>query len=102
MKKILIIEDDPFLSEMYAAKFAQNNFKTEVAADGKVVTAVEKLLQFVYHSNINAAIYIFEYLAGLGHLTGIDRNHLLDSIFIDLKCLIQRRIIKSAYHFWDR
>ena len=36
MKKILIIEDDPFLSEMYAAKFVQNDFQTEVAADGKI------------------------------------------------------------------
>jgi len=36
MKKILIIEDDPFLSEMYAAKFIENNFETEVASDGKL------------------------------------------------------------------
>jgi len=35
MKKILIIEDDPFLSEMYAAKFSQSGFKTEIAVDGK-------------------------------------------------------------------
>ena len=35
MKKILIIEDDPFLSEMYAAKLNQNDFQTEVATDGK-------------------------------------------------------------------
>lgn len=35
MKKILIIEDDPFLSEMYVAKFNQSGFKIEVAADGK-------------------------------------------------------------------
>jgi DNA-binding response OmpR family regulator len=35
MKKILIIEDDPFLSEMYAAKFSQSGFEAEVAADGK-------------------------------------------------------------------
>ena len=36
MKKILIIEDDPFLSEMYADKFIENNFETEVASDGKL------------------------------------------------------------------
>ena len=35
MKKILIIEDDPFLSEMYLAKLSQSGFKTEIAADGK-------------------------------------------------------------------
>jgi len=35
MKKILIIEDDPFLSEMYAAKFIENGFEVEVSSDGK-------------------------------------------------------------------
>ena len=35
MKKILLIEDDPFLSEMYVAKLSQSGFKTEIAADGK-------------------------------------------------------------------
>jgi len=35
MKKILIIEDDPFLSEMYAAKFSQSGFQVETASDGK-------------------------------------------------------------------
>jgi DNA-binding response OmpR family regulator len=35
MKKILIIEDDSFLSEMYLSKFNQSNFQAEVAADGK-------------------------------------------------------------------
>ncbi len=34
MKKVLIIEDDPFLSEMYAAKFAESGFEAEVASDG--------------------------------------------------------------------
>jgi len=36
MKKILIVEDDPFLGEMYAAKFTQEGFQTEVAMDGKI------------------------------------------------------------------
>ncbi len=35
MKKILLIEDDPFLGEMYAAKFSQSGFKIEIAIDGK-------------------------------------------------------------------
>jgi DNA-binding response OmpR family regulator len=35
MKKILIIEDDPFLSEMYVTKLTQANFQVEVATDGK-------------------------------------------------------------------
>lgn len=35
MQKILIIEDDPFLSEMYAVKFSQAGFGVGAAADGK-------------------------------------------------------------------
>jgi len=35
MKKILIIEDDPFLSEMYSTKFVESGFETELATDGK-------------------------------------------------------------------
>lgn len=35
MKKILIIEDDPFLNEIYSAKFSQSGFQIEVAIDGK-------------------------------------------------------------------
>ena len=43
-KKILIIEDDPFLSEMYATKFTQNGFKIEVAIDGK--SGLDKIKEF--------------------------------------------------------
>jgi DNA-binding response OmpR family regulator len=35
MKKILIIEDDPFLNEMYATKFSQSGFQIEIAIDGQ-------------------------------------------------------------------
>jgi len=35
MKKILIIEDDSFLSEMYSTKLIQEGFEVEVAVDGK-------------------------------------------------------------------
>jgi len=45
MKKILIIEDDPFLSEMYVAKFSENNFQVEVAVDGKAGLA--KIKEFI-------------------------------------------------------
>lgn len=43
-KKVLIIEDDPFLSEMYAVKLSDNGFKTEVASDGKA--GLVKVLEF--------------------------------------------------------
>ena len=35
MQKILIIEDDTFLSEMYATKLTQAGFKVEIADDGQ-------------------------------------------------------------------
>lgn len=35
MPKVLIVEDDPFLSEIYATKFSEANFEVELAADGK-------------------------------------------------------------------
>ena len=35
MPKILIVEDDPFLSEMYSTKLTQENFEVELAIDGK-------------------------------------------------------------------
>ena len=35
MKKILIIEDDSFLSEMYSTKLIEEGFEIEVASDGK-------------------------------------------------------------------
>ncbi len=44
MKKILIVEDDPFLSEMYSAKFEQSGFETEIIDDGKA--ALSKIKSF--------------------------------------------------------
>ncbi len=32
--KVLIVEDDPFLSEMYATKLSQEKFEVELAVDG--------------------------------------------------------------------
>ena len=40
-KKILIVDDDSFLLDMYALKFSQNNFEVYTASNG--VTALEKL-----------------------------------------------------------
>ena len=35
MPKILIVEDDPFLSEMYSTKLIQEKFDVDFATDGK-------------------------------------------------------------------
>ncbi|MFZ1019513.1 MAG: response regulator [Minisyncoccia bacterium] len=40
-KKILIVDDDSFLLDMYALKFSQNNFEVYTAASG--AQALEKL-----------------------------------------------------------
>lgn len=40
-RKILIVDDDNFLLDMYALKFSQNNFEVYTAAGG--VSALEKL-----------------------------------------------------------
>ncbi len=40
-KKILIVDDDSFLLDMYALKFSQNNFEVYTAVDG--AQALEKL-----------------------------------------------------------
>jgi DNA-binding response OmpR family regulator len=35
MKKILIVEDDNFISEMYANKFSESGFEVKIAKDGQ-------------------------------------------------------------------
>ena len=40
-RKILIVDDDNFLLDMYALKFSQNNFEVHTAGSG--VQAIEKL-----------------------------------------------------------
>ena len=40
-KKILIVDDDSFLLDMYALKFSQNNFEVCTASNGK--QAIEKI-----------------------------------------------------------
>ncbi len=40
-KKILIVDDDSFLLDMYALKFSQNSFEVYTASDG--AQAIEKL-----------------------------------------------------------
>ena len=43
-QKILLVEDDQFLSEMYATKFVESGFDIETAADGR--EALEKIKQY--------------------------------------------------------
>ena len=41
MKKILLIEDDPFLIDIYTTRLKEEGFKIDVARDGK--TALDKI-----------------------------------------------------------
>ncbi|MBI3420931.1 MAG: response regulator [Candidatus Sungbacteria bacterium] len=43
-KKILIIDDDPFISDMYVLKFQDEGYSVEVAKDGKM--GLERILAF--------------------------------------------------------
>jgi len=43
--KVLIVEDDPFLSEMYATKLTQEKFEVEIAIDGKEAVRKAKELK---------------------------------------------------------
>ena len=43
MKTILLVEDDPFLIDIYATKLKKSGFKTEVVTDGE--SALKKIRQ---------------------------------------------------------
>ncbi len=41
MKNILLVEDDPFISDIYSRSFSKENFKVDMAVDGQM--ALEKI-----------------------------------------------------------
>lgn len=43
-KKVLLIDDDPFIVDIYALKFKQEGFNIEIAQDGK--TGMKKIEEF--------------------------------------------------------
>ncbi|MCP6726987.1 MAG: hypothetical protein KJI69_03125 [Patescibacteria group bacterium] len=46
MSKILLIEDDPLLIDIYTTKFKEHSFEVQVEDDGeRVVGEIQKLLQ---------------------------------------------------------
>ncbi len=42
MKKILLVEDDPFLVDIYTTKFKEAGFEVDVATDGEMALAKTK------------------------------------------------------------
>ncbi len=45
--KILIVDDDTFLLDMYAFKFSQRNFEVHIAGDG--LQAIKKIKHHLYN-----------------------------------------------------
>jgi DNA-binding response OmpR family regulator len=43
--KVLIVDDDPFIMDMYVVKFRECGFAVDTAGDGK--TALQKIVEFV-------------------------------------------------------
>ena len=72
-KKILIVDDDNFLLDMYALKFSQSNFEVYTASDGS--QALEKLKAGLKPDVILLDIIMPE-MDGFEMLTKINAEHL--------------------------
>ena len=46
MKKVFIVEDDPFLIDIYVTKFEENGYKVEAARDGEEALKVAEEKDF--------------------------------------------------------
>jgi len=75
-KKILIVDDDNFLLDMYAFKFSQNGFEVHTAVSG--VEAVKKLKEGLKPDTILMDIIMPE-LDGFETLERINTNKLSDN-----------------------
>lgn len=72
-RKILIVDDDNFLLDMYALKFSQNNFEVHTASSG--VGAVEKLKGGL-HPEIILMDIIMPEMDGFELLENINKDNL--------------------------
>lgn len=72
-KKILIVDDDSFLLDMYALKFSQNNFEVHTAGSG--TTVLEKL-----HGGLQPDVILMDIIMpemdGFEALTAINKENL--------------------------
>jgi DNA-binding response OmpR family regulator len=75
-KKILIVEDDVFIRDIYQVKFSQEGFEVTVAEDG--IKALEKLEKLV--PDIILLDIIMPYMNGMEVLKKIKSNVLLKDI----------------------
>lgn len=91
--KILIIEDDPFLSEMYLTKLVQSGFDVDVASDGKTgLDKVKTLMPTLVLLDI-----VLPSMDGFEVLDGIKKNpKLKDTLIVLLTNLGQREDIEKG------
>ncbi len=75
-KKILIIEDDSFIRDIYQTKFQQDDFEVVMAEDG--IIALEKIKQFT--PDIILLDVIMPYMDGMEVLRKIKENEKLKNI----------------------
>jgi CheY-like chemotaxis protein len=94
-KKILIVDDDTFLLDMYALKFNQNNFEVYTATSG--MQAIEKL-----KAKLNPAVMLVDVIMpemdGFGLLERVNQEKLSpDSVKIILSNKSQQSDIDRGY-----
>lgn len=75
-KKILIIEDDSFIRDIYQVKFEQEGFEIVMAEDG--VVALEKLKDFI--PDVILLDIMMPYLDGTEVLRSIRKTEVLEKV----------------------
>lgn len=75
-KKILLIEDDPFLLEIYSKKLEEAGYVVEVATDGE--NGLNRIVEL--HPNLVLLDIILPKLAGLDVLARIKQDKSLEKI----------------------
>lgn len=93
-RKILIVEDDKFVSELYEHQFSKNNFATKVAEDG------EKALDLIKREKFDAILLdiMIPKIDGVEVLKKLKADTTTkDIIVIILSNLGQDELIKQAF-----
>ncbi|MDX1535475.1 MAG: response regulator [Candidatus Spechtbacterales bacterium] len=79
-RKILLVEDDPFLSEIYITKFEQVGYEVEIATDGE--SAVKKAHEI--HPDVMLLDIVLPKMNGLEVLAELKK----DSSVNDIKMIV--------------
>jgi DNA-binding response OmpR family regulator len=69
-KKVLIVEDDPFIRDIYQVKFSQEGFEVTIAENG--MEALKKMEQYI--PDIILLDIIMPYMDGMETLKNIKNN----------------------------